>query len=158
VNSKQRIGQAVDSEDLTAVALIIAEQPTALRHLAALTYHADDKRRAVATRGLAMAAQHHPKKVQEIARRLVWAMNDESGTNAGTAPEVLQAIAAVKPELLLPLVPDLLRLAAEDESLQPGLAATLKTVAKACPGKVGGRLGKDLRARIAKGDDDEADG
>jgi hypothetical protein len=70
-------------------------------------------------------------------------MNDEAATNALTAPEVLQAIADVCPELLLPMVPDLTRLAA-DPGLQEGLAKTLKTVARRCPGKVGESLARSL--------------
>ena len=41
----------------------------------------------------AVAARHHPDLVQQVVRRLVWAMNDESGTNALTAPEVVKAVA-----------------------------------------------------------------
>jgi hypothetical protein len=157
VSVKQRIEQACLREDLVTICAVITEKPTALRHLASLTYHADDTVRTSAIRGVAQVAQHLPKKVQEMARRLVWAMNDESGTNAQTAPEVLQAIAEAKPELLLPMVPDLLRLAAEDKTLRPGLAATLKKVARGCPGEVGARLGKDL-TRVCEGRcDPEAD-
>ena len=47
------------------------------------------------------------------------------------------------PELLLPMVPDLTRLAA-DPGLQEGIAKTLKTVASRCPGKVGEILGRSL--------------
>jgi hypothetical protein len=76
-------------------------------------------------------------------------MNDESGTNALTAPEVIQAIAAEEPELLLPLVPDLTRLTA-DPGLREGLAKALKTVAEKCPGEVGARLSASLRKRFRK--------
>ena len=71
-------------------------------------------------------------------------MNDESATNALTAPEVLEAIAAENPELLLPVVPDMTRLAA-DPGLHGGLARTLRTIANRCPGKVGELLGRSLR-------------
>jgi hypothetical protein len=77
--------------------------------------------------------------VQNIIRRLVWAMNDESGTNAATAPEVLQAIADEMPELLLPVLPDLVRLSA-DPGLREGLAAALRTVSRRCPGEIGRQL------------------
>ena len=90
-----------------------------------------------------MAARHHPKVVQDVVRRLVWAMNDESATNALTAPEVLHAIADERPELLLPVVPDLTRLAA-DPGLQEGLAKTLKTLADRLPGKVGEAFSRSL--------------
>jgi hypothetical protein len=70
-------------------------------------------------------------------------MNDESATNALTAPEVLFAVANEKPEMLLPMVPDMTRLAA-DPGLQEGLAKTLQTIANRCPGKVGASLSRSL--------------
>jgi hypothetical protein len=108
-----------------------------------MSYHSDAEIRRTAARGVALAARHHPKLVQGVVRRLVWAMNDEAATNALTAPEVLQAIANEKPEILLPMVPDLARLAS-DPGLQEGLAKTLKTVAKKCPGQVGASLSRSL--------------
>jgi hypothetical protein len=128
---------------------LVAEEPRAVRHLLGLTYHPDSKKREVATKGLVLASRYHPKLVQEVLRRLIWAMNDESGTNALTAPEVIQAIAAEEPELLLPLVPDLTRLTA-DPGLREGLTKALKTVAEKCPGEVGARLSASLRKRFRK--------
>jgi hypothetical protein len=122
---------------------LVEREPRAVRYLVGMSYHADPEIRKTATRGVALAARHHPKLVQDIVRRLVWAMNDESATNAVTAPEVLQAIADEKPELLLPMVPDLTRLAS-DPGLQEGLAGTLKTIASRCPGKVGTIFSKSL--------------
>jgi hypothetical protein len=115
-----------------------------------MSYHADPEIRKTAIRGVALAARHHPKLVQDIVRRLVWAMNDESATNALTAPQVLQALADEKPELLLPVVPDLTRLAA-DPGLQEGLAKTLKILSNRCPGKVGASFTKSLNECREKG-------
>jgi hypothetical protein len=122
---------------------LVESEPRAIRYFVGMSYHSDPEIRKTATRGVALAARHHPKLVQDIIRRLVWAMNDESATNALTAPEVLQAIADERPELLLPMVPDLTRLAA-DPGLQEGLAKTLRTVASRCPGKVGKSFSKSL--------------
>jgi hypothetical protein len=108
-----------------------------------MSYHTNPEIRKTAVRGVALAARYHPELVQNVVRRLVWAMNDESATNALTAPEVLLAIAGERPELLLPVVPDLTRLAG-DPGLQDGLAKTLKTVARRCPGKVGASLSRSL--------------
>ena len=135
--------------ELTMIEELVAEEPRAVRHLLGLTYHPDSKKREVATRGLVLASKYHPKLVQEVLRRLIWAMNDESGTNALTAPEVIQAIAEEEPGLLLPLVPDLTRLTA-DPGLRDGLANALKTVAEKCPGEVGPRLSASIRKRFKK--------
>lgn len=122
---------------------LVRSEPRAIRYLLGMSYNLDLEIRRTAARGVALASKHHPKLVQNVVRRLIWAMNDEAGTNALTAPEVLRAIAEERPELLLPVVADLTRLAA-DPGLQVGLAGTLRTVAKRCPGKVGEMLGRSL--------------
>ncbi len=122
---------------------LVEGEPRAIRYLVGMSYNPDPAIRTTAIRGVALASRHHPKKVAEVARRLIWAMNDESATNALTAPEVLEAIAEENPELLLPVVPDMTRLAA-DPGLHEGLARALKTIAHRCPGKVGELLGRSL--------------
>jgi hypothetical protein len=122
----------------------------AVRHLMGLSYEQNPEIRARAAEALGVAAMHHKKLMDSNIRRLVWAMNDESGTNALTAPEVLLAIARKNPELLLPVVPDLARLAA-DEGLREGLAATLQLVRDACPGEVGPLLGRSINERFEDG-------
>ena len=100
-------------------------------------------------RAIGRAGHHHPITVQQVVRRLVWAMNDESGTNALTAPEVVRAVADQTPELLLPLVPDLSRLAA-DEGLHEGLAEILEILVEKYPGSVGRGIQETLNKLIGK--------
>ena len=59
------------------------------------------------------------------------------------------AIAEERPKLLLPLVPDMIRLST-DEGLQAGLVQALQTIVERCPGKVGVELQKSLRERLPK--------
>ena len=66
-------------------------------------------------------------------------MNDESGTNALTAPAVVLAVAEENPTLLVPVIPDLVRLSA-DEDLRPDLASALSIVVDRCPGELGRSL------------------
>ncbi len=148
---RERVRGLVEQGELDAIDELVAEQPRAVRHLLALTYHADTNTRKVAARTVALASRHHPSLVQGITRRLVWAMNDESGTNALSAPAVIVEISRENPELLLPVVPDLIRLAG-DEGLNEGLAEALSTIAEACPGKVGKGLQKSLNDRIRGGE------
>ncbi len=135
MNLRARVETTIRAEDATAVDALVAEDARILRHLISMTYHTDDRIRAAAARAIARAARHHPLQVSELVRRLVWAMNDESGTNSHTAPEVISAIALEQPDLLLPMVPDLGRLAA-DEELRPLLLSALRTVAKRYPSSV----------------------
>ena len=146
---RKEIRSAVEQNDLARVEELVAENARALRHVVGMTYQTDPKIRATAARGVALASRHHPKLVQNVIRRFVWAMNDESGTNAETAPEVLRAIAEERPELLLPMVPDLIRLAG-DKVLQEGLAATLRIVRDRCPGELNKKLTDALNEHLAR--------
>ena len=120
-----------------------------MRYLVGLTYRPEPEIRANACRGVALAARYHPDLVQQVTRRLIWAMNDESGTNALTAPEVVKAIADERPEILLPLVPDLTRLSI-DEGLRDTLAEVLQILADAFPGEVGRGIQDSLNKRFRK--------
>ncbi len=152
MNLRARVRDLVTRNETVELDELVADEPRAIRYLVGCTYQTDEQRRATACRAIARGARHHPKLVEQVARRLIWAMNDESGTNALTAPAVVRAIADEKPELLLPLVPDLTRLAA-DEGLHETLADTLSHLAEKFPGSVGRGIGdalnKDLR-KIAK--------
>lgn len=145
---RERVGGAVEQYlggDEAALEALVSEESGAVRFLVGMTYREDRPRRRAGARGLALAARYHPKLIGEVIRRLVWAMNDESGTNGLTAPEVLLAIAEEKPELLLPVVPDLTRLST-DAGLQEGLHQTLERLSTACPGEVGDRIARSLTA------------
>jgi len=147
VSLKMRTHTAVRNGSEDVLGRLVSEEPGAVRHALGLTYHADHGIRKRAARAVALAARRHPVLVQNIIRRLVWAMNDESGTNAATAPEVLQAIADEMPELLLPMLPDLVRLSADPE-LREGLAVALRTVSRRCPGEIGRQLAETFNERI----------
>jgi hypothetical protein len=149
VSVRERTQAAVEGGRREELEALVAEEPRALRYLVALSYQTDETVRWSACRGIGIAGHYHPELVQKIVRRLVWAMNDESGTNALTAPGVVRAIAEERPSLLLPMVPDLTRLAA-DPGLQEELAAALKVVQERCPGEIGRRLGTSLGKRLDK--------
>lgn len=146
---RTRVLDLVAQNDAPALFELVAEEPRAIRYLVGCTYQTDDQARLLACRGIGRAARHHPELVQQVVRRLIWAMNDESGTNALTAPEVVKAVAVEKPELLLPMVPDLTRLAA-DEGLQETLAEVLRTLAEKFPGSVGRGIEDSLNKEIRK--------
>ena len=129
---RERVAEAVRLRRFDDLVAVVAADKRALRHLVALTYRPEPGVRAAAARGVALASRLHPKLVLEVARRLVWAMNDESGTHAVTAPEVLRAIAEESPRLLQPLVPSLLGLTA-DPGLREALVEVVRIVARHDP-------------------------
>ena len=143
MNLKERTHNTVQNGSDDEIERLVSEEPRAVRYTLGLTYREDSGVRKRAARAVALAARHHPALVQNVIRRLVWAMNDESGTNGTTSPEVLQAIADEVPELLVPMVPDIVRLSAEPE-LHEGLAAVLLTVSLRCPGEIARQLAESL--------------
>ena len=144
---RERIQRAVREGDLDDIQTIVSEEPRAVRFLVGLSFHTDERIQSTAAKGVAVAARFHPELVQRVVRRLVWAMNDESGTNAITAPRVVQEIAWERPDLLVPMIPDLVRLAG-DLNLYDGLSCALRTVANSCPGEIGRSMTDSLRSRF----------
>lgn len=135
--------------DFQAIEHLVSQEPRSVRFLLGMTYHSDGEKRKTAAKAIAIAAQYHPQLVKAVVRRLIWAMNDESGTNALTAPDVLLEIARVRPEILLPVIPDMTRLA-RDAGLHDGLVSTLKVISEACPGEVGSSLSASLNKRMRR--------
>jgi hypothetical protein len=140
---RKDIRAAVEEARFDDLEELVIEDRGAVRHLLGLTYAADDTVAGAAAKGLAIAARHHAGLVQSTLRRLIWAMNDESATNALSAPRVFVAVAEEHPQLLLPMVPDLMRLRS-DEGLRDGLERALTVVAESCPDGVPRLLHKQL--------------
>ena len=147
MNLNQHVRELVTEDRLHELEILLPVEPRAIRYLVSMSYHPDAGIRARANRGLALAARHHPKRMENVVRRLVWAMNDESGTNALTAPAACLAIAEERPEVLLPFVPDFTRLS-RDPGLRDGLKATLQTMKDSLPGSVGEEIRDSLNSRF----------
>lgn len=147
---RERVVETVRQRRFDELALIVAENRGAVRALVGMTYDADPETRQLAARGLALAARHHPALVGEVVRRLVWAMNDESGTNAQFAPETLRAIAEERPEVLVEVLPDLMRLSV-DPTLHEALVDLTKVVGARCPDQAARRIQEGLRGCRQRG-------
>ncbi|MGE5236522.1 MAG: hypothetical protein ACM3O7_09250 [Acidobacteriota bacterium] len=145
MNVRESVTEAVRLRRLDELEEILVRDRRAVRILVGLTYHADGAIRSGAADGLALAARHHPKLIQEVVRRLVWAMNDESGTHAVTAPDVVVQLARTVPDLLVPFVADLLRLTG-DPSLREKLVEAVRLVAAASPRGVTSTMSDGLRS------------
>ena len=143
---RSRILEAIKKGQIDEVETMISTEPRGVRYLLGLVYRPEEEIREGAAKSIARASRHHPKLVKNIIERLVWAMKSDSGANAQGAPVVLLAIAEEKPDLLLPIVPDLIHLGA-DTSLYQGLCDTLRAVVKRCPGKVGEKLSRELSGK-----------
>jgi hypothetical protein len=143
VTLRERLTEALRAARFDEVEAAVAGDSRAVRILLGLTYQDDEALRTAASRGLGLAGRLRPRLMQEVARRLVWAMNDESGTYGAHAPQVLKAIAAEVPELLLPLLPDLMRLTA-DPALHDALVDVARAVAAHRPAEAARQVAAGL--------------
>ena len=151
MNVKVNLFRAVESGNLVEVEAIVAQEKKAIRYLAGMIYDIREEKRQIAAKGIAIAAKYHPKMVGKVVERLVWAMDSKSGTNALEVPEMLKAIAKEHPKLLIPMVPEMARLAVGDTSMHIGLQETLRVLHKSCPGEVKEKLRKALWDRMGEG-------
>ncbi len=147
MNLNAHVRELITENRLKDLDILLPLEPRAIRHLVGLTYQPDAEVRANACRGVAMAARYHPELVEQVVRRLIWAMNDESGTNALSAPDVILAVAEERPEILVPVVSDLTRLS-KDAGLKDRLTEALRLVIEAYPGAVGRGIQKTLNKRF----------
>lgn len=79
----------------------------------------------------AMAAKN-PEAVKEILRRLLWSMNDESGSASWSAPETIGEIIYRSPELFKEFIPIVVN-ASEEEIFHRGIAWALGRIGQKRP-------------------------
>ena len=113
--------------------------PRVVRPLLARLYDPTDEIRERAARVLGHAAAMHPEQGREVARRLLWALNDESATNGVYAVPALGQIGRRAPDLVAPHVGALARLA-WDQGLRLAILEALTEVARTAPGLVAPEL------------------
>ncbi len=150
MSERDDIRAAVFAGNFDDVEAIVCEEPRSVRRIVGLMYRLDENTRKNCAKALVIAAKHHPKLIKRVVKDLVWAMDEQSGTYAPTAPEILKTIADDKPELLVPVMGELVRLAS-DSSLSEGLESTLRVVADRCPGELGRRLARSLNTQMKYG-------
>ena len=148
---RKLVKQFVESRNEAELEQLIKEDSRSIRHLIGMSYQLDQTIQETVAKGVQFATKHHPSQIGSVIKRLLWAMDELSGTNAQSAPGLLQAIAKQDPELLLPYVPELVRLS-KDEALHDGIADALCIVVHKCPGQVGARMSRRLQERIERGE------
>ena len=110
-----------------------------VRPLLARLYDPEDDVRDRAARVLGHAAAAHPELGRDVARRLVWALNDESATNGVHGIPALGQIGRRAPQLVAAHVPALARMS-WDCGLRLPILDALTEVARAAPDLVAPEL------------------
>jgi hypothetical protein len=103
-----------------------------IRPLLARLYDPEDEVRERAARILGHAAAAHPELGREVARRLIWGLNDESATNGVYGIPALGQIGRQAPEIMAVHVPALARMA-WDQGLRLAILEALADVAATAP-------------------------
>lgn len=103
-----------------------------VRVLTARLWDRDEQVRLAAAEAIAHLSAHSPAKLQEVMRRFVWALNDESGTNGGATLIAMQAVARHAPEVLAPFLGALVAIL-DDDGLRPEIVSVLENVERTAP-------------------------
>lgn len=122
---KQEIESALAADDPSALFELARQRPQRLlRYLSGRLYSRDegDKWRAVRALGAVAGAPGllDGQRCNELLRRFVWALNDESGAVPFGVPEAIGEILAARPELQPAFLPILCSLVTEPEMAQTG--------------------------------------
>lgn len=120
------------------VARALADR-SVIKYLFQPLYHPYGTERWRAIKGLGHVgrelAKTDPGAARELIRRLLWSMNDESGTTGWSAPEAIGEIIYHNPEMFQEFIPIVVH-ASEEEIFHRGIAWTLGRLGQIRPGMV----------------------
>jgi hypothetical protein len=93
--------QAADSDGLES---LVRQDRRVVRHLVGRLWDTGGQNRELVSRALGAAAAAHPDLGTEVARRLVWALNDEAAMNGVYGLPALAEMACQAPRVMGPFV------------------------------------------------------
>lgn len=135
---KQKIHDALEANDLTAIVALAKENKKVLSLLVRMAY---DKEtlvgwRAIKVMGLAARAlvKTDYEFLRELVRKLLWSLSDESGGIGWAAPELLGEIVSAGPEWfgdIIPLIAEVYDI--EEKVFRPGILYALGKIAEVSP-------------------------
>ena len=123
-------------ETLTELALADSR---ALRPLVGRLWDSDSTIRNRAARVVGRAAAIHSDLGEDVIRRLMWALNDESGTNGVYGIPALGEIGRCAPDLLAAHVPGLVAMS-QDDGLRLEILRALAALAESAPSLLVGEV------------------
>lgn len=126
---KEEVELLLKGKNYTELAARMLQQPSLMKYLFRLLYHPYGEGRWLAIQGLGQVSSELVKRndiegVREILRRLLWSMNDESGSASWSAPEAISEIIARNPEVFKEYVSIVVH-ASEEEIFHRGIAWAL---------------------------------
>lgn len=125
------------------VVALAAGRPRAVQLLTRRLWDADPTVAWTSASALATLAAQEPERGRELVRRFLWALNDESATNAGPVLLGLAAMAERTPEVVRPFAGAVVPLL-EDENLAAEAVMVLERLLVALP-----EVAADIRDDVA---------
>jgi len=101
---KGKVMELLRTGDAAGLERLVREDRRAVRHLVGRLWDADERTRRRAAEAVGVAAEAHPDLALDVARRLIWALNDESATNGVYGLAALGEMGHRNPNVMAPLV------------------------------------------------------
>jgi len=124
---REQVVEDLRRGDFAALAAQAARQPRVLRALLGRLWDTEPLLCAGAAQTLGALAAQQPEKATELVRRLVWALNEESGTNGAAVVPALAAMAKAAPDVVGPFAGALVA-HLDDDGLRADLLQVLATL------------------------------
>ncbi|AQS60204.1 DVU0298 family protein [Desulforamulus ferrireducens] len=134
---REEVESLLKEKNYEELAARVLRQPNLMKYLFRLLYHPYGESRWLAIQGLGQVSAELVKRdkvedVREILRRLLWSMNDESGSASWSAPEAIGEIIARNPEVFKEYVSIVVH-ASEEEIFHRGIAWALGRIGEVRP-------------------------
>lgn len=152
---KERVMELIQQRDGDGLAALAVQERRSVRHLLGRLWDTDPEVRALAAHAIGAAAAARPADGVEICRRMIWALNDESGMNGQAGIAALGAIGRAAPQVMAPFVGPLASFA-WDRGLRLEILGALAQIARSAPDLVRPHL-KALRGEVDVDDTMERD-
>ncbi|MFC1557079.1 DVU0298 family protein [candidate division KSB1 bacterium] len=128
--TRQEIESILRQNDHNRLEEAVKAHPKTIRLLMGFLYHQEEGLRDAAAQGFGIAARILPlEKLKDLIRRMMWMLNDESGSCSWHVPYALGEIGYNNPEAIKDFVGCLSHYADDpDEYLRTGVRSALKRI------------------------------
>lgn len=130
--NKSDIKNWLINEDWESLKNAFQKKGGLVRHLMGFLYNPDEQMRWKAAKGFGVVANVlHDEKIKDLLRRMMWSLNDESGTCCWFTPQAIGEIGFQRPELVKDFLPCLMYYSKDpDEMMSSGVRWALDHIAK----------------------------
>lgn len=129
---KGMVMELLQRRDHDGLERLVAENARAVQPLVGRLWDADPEIAGLAAAALGTVAEAHPELAEDLLRRAMWALNDESATNGAPMLAVIGEIGHRNPELVAPFISPMTSYL-WDASLRRGILEALHRIAESAP-------------------------